>query len=1278
MRKMSLVLALSLAHTVALGATRTVTTVDNANSDPGQLSLLQAIQQLQDGDTIAFNLPGGGPHVIVTPEAGYPIITANNVTIDGYTQPGAVANSNGILAGNNAQIKIVLDSSAGPGQRTPLGPLNNPGFGASESAIIAVQGGDNFKARGLSFLSRFTQDTDTDPVIYCFAFIDEALNAHISGCWFGLHPDATTISGGRASVASFRGLNGINSSGLVIGTNGDGQNDRAEFNIHTQMGLAIHLETPNVRVSGNYINVMPDGVTFVDLTTDAFEHEAIENGFGLNMLIGTNGDGVSDEEERNIIGPLNYSRIAEFWRPGAEGIIFAGNYVGVNATGSATAPNGVAPAIPSTLLHLRKNSSARIGSNFDGVSDAIEGNKIYGLAANQLINWHGGNADPNGTGTEATEVVFRGNELVGNAFVNPPLQGLPVALSLSEYFQFVLADAATTTEFAPVFSNNGEQLTGTIPARNLTEYPHAFVDFYVVDAAAFGAGRLNPGRLVGTVQDNGENDSNPAAHQFTVNLTAFNLTRRSVLIAAVTYSKDSAKTEVARAVTSPFSAAIGAGKTVAVVPAGGGAPGDYPTTSVTAANWTAAGGTTYDSTVAVDLLEQGPIPWAVSKYNRGDFSVKLSPFDATAARANLNKGFIDFNNSDATSGPGRSWSPIPDVGILIPTVRELGPTDYNDTQGAFYGTIAAGGFASGNGYDMNTGAFGAGGVDVQTGKAGAATEGNVNFSTAWFPYDLGFTGGVIGYDPQSVEGAQWAGAMAHSPNLSSATIMQWAGTGGYGTLTIPGATSTEGLLFATSADGQSHVNIVTAAPNGAGGWIIGVREDDATDPLAFAVPDQNEFAFVYIPYTAINFVGGLVDGDTGSRVSGSENFTVSRVSTGRYEITIPGKTGATGSLILQNADTLSTDPLLPDNNFLAYEFINGKFVVEARHTTAAGTALEDTDFAFAYIDFTNPVRITEAPSTDIEITATYNGDGTLTLSWTGNAPRYNVYKKVNVTDATWMPLLTTEATSERFTTDGMTGFFRVEGVTDPAAPNIISMTSLLSPEAERPAVTGSTASGLGVVSIVGNTLHYLVTYSGFRSVPSNAHIHGTATSDSATSVGVVAGIAVPTNREGYVQGTINLTEAQKSIITGGHSYFNIHSPEATGGEIRGMILHRKYETALTGATAATGNATVTIVGNQLHYDVSWANLSSQASNAHIHGPTDAAGTGNAGPAPGGQFPEFPSLRGTTDRITGILTLSNAQAATTLGAIIDGKAYINIHSVTNPGGEIRGFLAPHIP
>src|SRR5207302_8289375 len=58
--------------------------------------------------TISFNVPGtaGQVHYLQTPPNGYPIITNNGVTIDGYSQPGASPNSNPIHAPNNARIKI--------------------------------------------------------------------------------------------------------------------------------------------------------------------------------------------------------------------------------------------------------------------------------------------------------------------------------------------------------------------------------------------------------------------------------------------------------------------------------------------------------------------------------------------------------------------------------------------------------------------------------------------------------------------------------------------------------------------------------------------------------------------------------------------------------------------------------------------------------------------------------------------------------------------------------------------------------------------------------------------------------------------------------------------------------------------------------------------------------------------------------------------------------------------------------------------------------------------
>ena len=80
-----------------------VNTADNTDFSAGKTNLVAAIKALGDGDTITFNIPGAGVHEIDTPAGGYPLITKNNVTIDGYTQPGAVPNSNPIHAANKSR-----------------------------------------------------------------------------------------------------------------------------------------------------------------------------------------------------------------------------------------------------------------------------------------------------------------------------------------------------------------------------------------------------------------------------------------------------------------------------------------------------------------------------------------------------------------------------------------------------------------------------------------------------------------------------------------------------------------------------------------------------------------------------------------------------------------------------------------------------------------------------------------------------------------------------------------------------------------------------------------------------------------------------------------------------------------------------------------------------------------------------------------------------------------------------------------------------------------------
>jgi len=130
------------------------------------------------------------------------------------------------------------------------------------------------------------------------------------------------------------------------------------------------------------------------------------------------------------------------------------------------------------------------------------------------------------------------------------------------------------------------------------------------------------------------------------------------------------------------------------------------------------------------------------------------------------------------------------------------------------------------------------------------------------------------------------------------------------------------------------------------------------------------------------------------------------------------------------------------------------------------------------------------------------------------------------------------------------------------------------------------------------------------------------------------------------------------------------------------------------ASPATGMADVNYddVAHTLYVDVIWSGLTGTTTASHIHAATTTPFTGTAGVATTTPyFAGFPigvtsgSYINTLD-----LTLASsynpsyvtAHGGTTAGAeaaliaaINAGEAYLNIHSSTFPGGEIRGFLVP---
>ena len=558
-------------------AVRVVTTTDNLSGpDDGLLSLNEALRAAGDGDTIRFEIPGPGPHVIQTPMGGYPFITVNGLTIDGYSQSGASVNTQPFSGVNNAVIRIALDSTAddlaestypdNPGlvlRRSTRMVFEDgadiSGYGDSENGILAVLGAQNLTVRGLTFLGRHTAGNQADPSIYAVALARGASGAKVQGCRFGLRPDGETISGFRAAVTGFRFrgvVDGANvtlySSGLIFGTDGDGIQDRAEANITMGMELALGLELPGARVSGNRFNVYPDGLTFLDIKSYAQDHnlgsiEILENGRSReNTLIGTDGLGASAADERNVMAPAMYKRMFEFYGgTPAEHTVIAGNMIGVGVDGTTVYPFD--PIGAPDLMSLDNAGSVRIGSNSDGRGDDLEPNVIQGLGGARLCE-----------ASSQVLVVARANRIQHCGFSAFPFAHKDGGRDYTKYYADVFsADLASSDDVLPILGDVTDGfLTGSVPAPNHDNYPYSVIDLYLLDPASKDAGLNVPGVLLGSYVEGSTQDTSPVADEFRFSVAALTIPDQADLVAVVTYSKISGGFEAGSAVTSPASVAI--------------------------------------------------------------------------------------------------------------------------------------------------------------------------------------------------------------------------------------------------------------------------------------------------------------------------------------------------------------------------------------------------------------------------------------------------------------------------------------------------------------------------------------------------------------------------------------------------------------------------------------------------------------------------------------------------------------------------------------------------
>lgn len=102
-------------------------------------------------------------------------------------------------------------------------------------------------------------------------------------------------------------------------------------------------------------------------------------------------------------------------------------------------------------------------------------------------------------------------------------------------------------------------------------------------------------------------------------------------------------------------------------------------------------------------------------------------------------------------------------------------------------------------------------------------------------------------------------------------------------------------------------------------------------------------------------------------------------------------------------------------------------------------------------------------------------------------------------------------------------------------------------------VPATTSKGTGSVDASYDTtskkLTWTVTYSGLTGPATAAHFHGpaAATANAPPEVPLTGDMASP------MKGSATLTDAQAADLTAGNMYFNIHTADNKGGEIRGQV-----------------------------------------------------------------------------------------------------------------------------
>ena len=276
--------------------------------------------------------------------------------------------------------------------------------------------------------------------------------------------------------------------------------------------------------------------------------------------MGTDGDGVNDAYEGNQFGPIDGTAVAspyvfDMFSTGVKTFIIAGNTFGIDIHGNPF-PNC---SFDIGSFGLNSGTQVRFGSDFNGVSDALEANILNNnnVFSTQFPNpyydassslFQSGMSSAPGAITNAW-VSVRGNVMVNNCpTFNPDLDATYFINWYSNYVayttQFPVAD-----DSIPVLSGSStvSTLSGTFtPPNSMNGYTNVVLDLYVpdpegqVNGALFELPSFGGSSGWGFVQGKTYLGSylipNPASGAFSWDISGLGLAHGTQVTVAITYS----------------------------------------------------------------------------------------------------------------------------------------------------------------------------------------------------------------------------------------------------------------------------------------------------------------------------------------------------------------------------------------------------------------------------------------------------------------------------------------------------------------------------------------------------------------------------------------------------------------------------------------------------------------------------------------------------------------------------------------------------------------------